>query len=86
MATQAPGTSTGAYLGRREALVLLALQLAGRLNLSDQARRLDCSVPKGLLGRFHGQQESLAWLHSVQHNNKQGCAAFAQVSHRHGST
>ena len=69
--TQAPGTSTGAYLGRREALVLLALQLAGRLNLSDQARRLDCSVPRGLLGRLTGR---IRWLrlHSPQRNSKTG--------------
>jgi hypothetical protein len=33
---QVLGGSAGAYLGRREALVLLALQLAGRLGLSDQ--------------------------------------------------
>ena len=33
---QVLGGAAGAYLGRREALVLLALQLAGRLGLSDQ--------------------------------------------------
>ncbi len=68
MPTQAPGTSTGAYLARREALVLLALQLAGRLNLSDQARRLDCCVPKGLLWVLTGK---MPWL--VLHSSQRDC-------------
>ena len=65
MPTQAPGTSTGAYLGRREALVLLALQLAGRLNLSDQARPPECFVLHGLQGRSVGRTYCFAALSST---------------------